>query len=80
MSEEKLDKLLAMVTRTEVHTEVIRRDVATLKGDTNKRLRSHAEGLRSLNKTRDRQYGAGKVISVIGTIVGIVTGWIVYDG
>ena len=80
MSEEKIDRLLEAAARTEVHTSVIRRDLTSLKDDTNKRLRSHAEGLRSLNKTRDRQFGAGKVISVLVTLIGVVIGWALYDG
>ena len=78
MSDEKLDKIIASQARTEVHVQVIRRDFDTLKTDTNARMRSHAAGLRSLNRTRDRQWGAAKVLSCLGAVLLVVVGWFSY--
>ena len=79
MSEiERLDKIIASQARTEAVLGEVQKDVSELKEHTNTRMNAHASSIRSLNKTRDRQWGAAKVIGVMGTISGVVVGWFKY--
>ncbi len=79
MSEiDRLDKIIASQARTEAILGVVQRDVSELKEHTNTRMNAHASSIRSLNKTRDRQWGAAKVLGGVGTLVGVVIGWFKY--
>ncbi len=78
MSDERIDKILRSTARLETMAEATQREIAELKHETRERLNAHALSLRSLNKTRDRQWGAAKGLGVVGTIIGVVVGWFKY--
>ncbi len=78
MSDERIDKILQSTARLETMAEATQREIAALKHETSKRLNAHATSIRSLNKTRDRQWGATKGLGVVGTIIGVVVGWFKY--
>lgn len=75
---DRLDKIIASQARTEAVLGEVQKDVSELKEHTNTRMNAHASSIRSLNKTRDRQWGATKVIGVLGTASAIVIGWFKY--
>ena len=76
--EARLDKILGTVIRLETMAMATQRDIVDLKTETSKRFDAHAGNLRSLNKTRDRQWGAAKGLGVVGTIIGVIVGWFKY--
>ena len=78
MSEKDLGRILASTARLETMAIATQREIAELKHETRERLNSHAESLRSLNKTRDRQWGAAKGLGVTGSIIGAIIGWFKY--
>ena len=78
MSDERIDKILRSTARLETMAETTQREIAELKHETRERLNAHAASIRSLNKTRDRQWGAAKGLGVVGTIIGVVVGWFKY--
>ena len=78
MSDERIDKILRSTVRLETMAENTQREIIELKTETSNRLNTHASSLRSLNKTRDRQWGAAKGLGVVGTIIGVVVGWFRY--
>ncbi len=78
MSDERIDKILRSTARLEAFAEATQREIVELKVETSTRLNAHASSLRSLNKTRDRQWGAAKGLGVVGTIIGVVVGWFKY--
>ncbi len=75
---ERLDRIIASQARTEAVLGEVQKDVSELKEHTNTRMNSHSTSIRSLNKTRDRQWGAAKVLGGIGTIGAVVIGWFKY--
>ncbi len=78
MNDERIDKILQSTARLEAFAEVTQREIVDLKTETSTRLNAHATSIRSLNKTRDRQWGAAKGLGVVGTIIGVVIGWFKY--
>ena len=75
---ERLDRIIASQARTEAILGEVQKDVSELKEHTNTRMNAHASSLRSLNKTRDKQWGAAKVLAGISTLSGLVAGWFKY--
>ena len=75
---ERLDKIIASQARTEAVLNAVQKDVSELKEHTNTRMNAHASSIRSLNKTRDRQWGATKVIGILSTASAIIIGWFKY--
>ena len=73
-----LAKVLAATSRLETLAEGHDRRLVELKEVTTKRLDAHGKDIRSLNKTRDRQWGAAKLLAGISTLSGLVAGWFKY--
>ena len=73
-----LAKVLAATSRLETLAEGHDRRLVELKEVTTKRLDAHGKDIRSLNKTRDRQWGAAKGLGFVGTIFGAIIGWFKY--
>ena len=78
MSDERLDQIIRSTTRLEAMAEGTQHEMAELKHETRQRLNTHAASIRSLNKTRDRQWGAAKGLGVVGTVIGVIVGWFKY--
>ncbi len=78
MSDKLLTKILSSTVRLETMAVATQREIVDLKTETSKRLDSHASSIRSLNKTRDRQWGAAKGLGVVGSIIGVIVGWFRY--
>ena len=70
VTDKLLTKILSSTVRLETMAVATKDEIAELKTETRDRLNAHATNLRSLNKTRDRQWGAAKGLGVVGTIVG----------
>ena len=75
---EGLTKVLEATSRLEALAEGHDRRLIELREVTTKRLDAHGKDIRSLNKTRDRQWGAAKGLGVLGTLSGIIAGWFKY--
>ena len=71
-------EIMKSLGRLEAMAVTTRDEIVELKTETSKRLNAHAKSIRSLNKTRDRQWGAAKGLGVVGTIVGVIVGWFKY--
>ena len=78
MTDKLLTKILSSTVRLETMAVATQRDIVDLKTETSKRFDAHASSIRSLNKTRDRQWGAAKGLGVVGTAIGIIVGWFKY--
>ncbi len=73
-----VSEIMKSLGRLETMASATKDEIAELKHETRERLNAHALSLRSLNKTRDRQWGAAKGLGVVGTIIGVVVGWFRY--
>ena len=78
MSDKLLTKILSSTVRLETMAVATQQDIVDLKTETSKRFDAHASSIRSLNKTRDRQWGAAKGLGVVGTTIGVIVGWFKY--
>ncbi len=78
MNTDSLGRILRSTARLETMAEATQREIAELKHETRARLNQHAEGIRSLKATRNRQRGATKVLAVLGGACLTVVGWFRY--